>query len=174
MKKEMFDLYYRCNLYQADSSKGYLDRRVVSHKYSAVKGLEEVEGIQKIGTVIVRKNPFCKYQLREVLTGVPFDTLYEDANGLSPVGSSNHTLKGNKKEYHTFIVVPKYNASNIPTVYRERYEEEHRDVEAYQQQLLELIANGVVQYVAKKSDEADILIDQLLGASEYVKRNSGK
>ena len=82
--------------------------------------------------IIVRRNPFNQYRTREIITGVPFDTIY--------------TVYPHEYFEHPYLVgVPFKNYTScikedswLDYEQLEKYINEHKDIEAYRQYLISL------------------------------------
>ena len=144
MSKNLLDELYICDLFQVDQEKGYVDKSELHWNYSIGFMLDDLYDY-KLGSVIVKKSNLYKYNLREILTGVPIDTIYENYNKVAHNFSYSHTVKGNKKKYHTFILVDPTNKEvNIDDIYK--YCLDHSNNEDYKNYLTELIDKGSKNY----------------------------
>ena len=152
MSKNVLDSLYICDLYQIDEDTGYIERDELYNKYGISDKLDHLPFCKKIGRVIVKKSSIFKYNLREVLTGVPLETVYEDYNSSVRCDWYTYTAKGNKKEYDTFILIGsldrKVSLNDINT-----YCDEHSNTEEYRKELISLINRGKENHAKKKHDE---------------------
>ena len=149
--KNITDNLLLCNLYQIKEERGYyINRKEIHGKYDINIGLESMYGVNKICSVIVEKNIFSKYNLREIITNIPIDTIYDVDNEFCSVDWLKHTVKGNKNEYDTFILVP-LEQKEITADKLEEYINEHSDVEKFKADLEELLKKGKNNHVNMKN-----------------------
>lgn len=167
MKKTLDNLLL-CDLYQVKEDIGYIDCYVIKEKYWIRSDYLLNENFDKVSSVIVKKNKVSKskskskYNLKEIITGTPIDTLYEiSAPGIS-------IPDGKKSEYDTFILVPTVN-HDIKIEELERYLEEHKDVEKYRNELKELLNNGSNNHSNKKKAEIEKINNDNLKVKTLLK-----
>ena len=170
MKKtldNLLDNFLLCNLYQVKEDIGYIDCYVIKGKYWIRSDYLLNENFDKVSSVIVKKNKVSKskskYNLKEIITGTPIDTLYEiSAPGIS-------IPDGKKSEYDTFILVSTVN-HDIKIEELERYLEEHKDVEKYRNELKELLNNGSNNHSNKKKAEIEKINNDNLKVKSLLKK----
>ena len=157
MNKNLLDEFYFCDLYQVDSHKGYIEKEDFHSKYSLSANMDvELPFCNKVGIVLVKRSKLFKYNLREVFTGVPLDTIYENYNRMVSNDWYNYTIKGIKKEYNTFTIVP-HKRTRITLDQINKYCEDHSNVEEYKNRLTELINKGEENHINKKQEEKECL-----------------
>ena len=165
MKKTLDNLLL-CDLYQVKEDIGYIDCHKLHGKYGIE--LDRYYSINKIGSVIVYKSKRFRYNLKEIITGIPIDTLYEKYKGNAWNDSYDYIVDGKKSEYDTFILVPTVN-HDIKIEELERYLEEHKDVEKYRNELKELLNNGSNNYSNKKKAEIEKINNDNLKVKTLLK-----
>ena len=147
MGKDLREDLYICDLYQIDKSAGYLKKNdlFLELKFGWV-------GVKKIDTIIATKKKFkSKYGLTEVLTDIPFDTIYRVYKNGIP-NRDNLLYDGNKKEYDIFIVVrDRRHLISLDEI--NAYYNKHRDVEEYKNNLIKIINEGQENHINKKKQE---------------------
>ncbi|MEE3343758.1 MAG: hypothetical protein VZS44_06690 [Bacilli bacterium] len=147
MGKDLREDLYICDLYQIDESAGYLKKNnLFLELYCGWVG------VKKIDTIIAAKKKFkSKYGLTEVLTDIPFDTLYRVYKNGIP-NRENLSYDGNKEEYDTFIIVrDRRDLISLDEI--NNYCDEHPDIEKYKNQLIELLNQGKENHINKKKQE---------------------
>ncbi|MEE3343760.1 MAG: hypothetical protein VZS44_06700 [Bacilli bacterium] len=153
MGKNILDDLYICDLYQVDKEIGYLTKGKIGIAMGREAGKKY---IKKVGTVIVKKSKLHPFRLKEILTNVPIDTIYEDFR---------YKTYGWKKEYNTFIYLDPYILDTYYVKVTEddfySYCDEHPDTEKYRNELIELLNHGKenhdkmkhVNYLKKQEEE---------------------
>lgn len=171
MKKtldNLLDNFLLCNLYQVKEDIGYIDCNEIYHKDSIASRLRDDASFNKIGSVIVKKSEVFKYNLKEIVTGTPIDTLYEKYESNIWYDWYNYRVNGKKSEYDTFILVP-ITKHDIKIEELERYLEEHKDVEKYRNELKELLNNGSNNHSNKKKAEIEKINNDNLKVKSLLK-----
>ena len=167
MKQEnLLNKLFICNLYQTDSDDGYFRRDAVCTNDDVEKVLKNSRRVHQVGRVIVERSFFNRFQLKEIITGIPIDTLYErttNKKGLRFIWDRNW-IAGAKNRYHSFIVVPIWNCT--PTAEQiDKYAEAHPDALEYKKGLTTLLGIGEAGYNAKIQEA----IDKANATNEKVK-----
>ena len=165
MKKTLDNLIL-CDLYQVKEDIGYIDCHEFHGKYGIE--LDRYYSINKIGSVIVYKSKRFRYNLKEIITGIPIDTLYEKYKGNAWNNSYDYIVDGKKSEYDTFLLVP-ITKHDIKIEELERYLEEHKDVEKYRNELKELLNNGSNNHSNKKKAEIEKINNDNLKVKSLLK-----
>lgn len=147
--KKTLDKLLLCDLYQISENQGYIDKAEIHGKNPIGYELYCNSFVNKICSVIVKKNGFSKYNLKEILTGIPINTIYEALDEYSSCDWYNHTARGIKSEYDTFILVPSIK-KEITVEKLEKYINDHKDVQNFKMDLEELLKNGFNSHVNKK------------------------
>ena len=165
--KRTLDKLLLCDLYQISENQGYIDKAEIHGKSPIGCELYHNSFVNKICSVIVKKNGFSKYNLKEILTGIPINTIYEASDEYSSCDWYNHTVRGIKSEYDTFILVPLIK-KEVTVEKLEKYINDHKDVQDFKIDLEELIKKGSNSYVnkklaeIKKVKENDVKVKKLL------------
>lgn len=165
-EKTMLDKLYVAKVYQARTEEGYIEKGdIYSNKELSIK-LSNMREVEEMGEIIVKKSILFPFQLRELITGIPIDTLYEQTNNGTniPTILDSYWLSGIKNRYHTFIVIP-YDKVH-PTMedveeYFKNLEEENMDAEQMKNEILELINEGKKK-MANRNQKIDNRINELL------------
>ena len=71
--KRTLDKLLLCDLYQISENQGYIDKAEIHGKSPIGCELYRNSFVNKICSVIVKKNEFSKYNLKEILTGIPIN-----------------------------------------------------------------------------------------------------
>ena len=146
--KNLLEEYLLCDLYQVKETKGYLLKENLTFIGSGLSYRNKInETCNNIGPIIVKKSIFFpfKYNLHEAITNVPLDTLYTNAS----------FMEGIKKEYHTFVVITQLWNHTVKLADLKKYCDEHKNCEAYRQELLSLLKQGKNNLEKAKQKEID-------------------
>ncbi len=153
MKKTLEKLLL-CDLYQVSEDVGYIEKSAIHGKSFIGSELNFMPFVHNMGSVMVKKSGCFKYNLRELLTGTPINTLYEESHDYSSCDWYNHTVKGNQTEYDTFILVPSIRRE-ITVDQLEDYINSHDDVESFRVELEDLLRKGSHIHFNKKMAEIE-------------------
>lgn len=168
MKRQLDDLCV-CDLYLVHEEPGFIEKKSMAGYNGLFANPVEEKKVEKMGRIFAYKSKIHPYKLKEVITGVSFDTLYETTSGKS--GDNFVYPIGNKNKYSCFIVTRKnYLPQPVYLSDLEKYCQEHNDVEQFTRYLINTKETGLDNMATAMETYVNPIIEENKKVKQLLKK----